>query len=142
MSFAQFVTFDFVEGNYTLKFTQRSQNKLIDTSFSCSNEINSIIFPSFTARNFNIFFTICYFVSKHIKENGGIKTIKRNKINADIKHWDKEEYDFIEINYSDLKTFLPQIKNKKRFYKQSYEFSNYKLSHLVLNQNLKRRINQ
>ncbi len=28
MSFAQFVTFDFVEGNYTLKFTQRSQNKV------------------------------------------------------------------------------------------------------------------
>ncbi|ARJ57098.1 replication initiation protein [Campylobacter cuniculorum] len=131
MSFAQFVTFDFVEGNYTLKFTQRSQNKLIDTSFSCSNEINSIIFPNFTAMDFNIFFTICYFVSKHIKENGGIKTIKRNKIDVDIK--DEYTHDFIEVSYSDLKIFLPQIKNKKRFYKQIYEFSNYKLSNLVLN---------
>ena len=79
MSFAQFVTFDFVEGNYTLKFTQQSQSKnqnkvdlKKESRLTYRNEMNALAF--------NIFFTICYFVCS--LKNGGIKTIK-NKINAD-----------------------------------------------------------
>ena len=125
MSFAQFVTFDFVEGNYTLKFTQRSQNKVDlkkESKLTYRNEMNALSFPNLSAMEFNIFFTICYFASKHIKKNGGISLM--------IKKSDNDTDDFIQLSFNDLRIFLPQIKNKKRFYNQIVKFVLYKLKYI------------
>ena len=69
--------------------------KLFNTSSAkliYRNEMNSITFPKFTAMEFNIFFTLCYFISNHIQKNGGIAVMikkSENKIN-----------DFIQVSYS------------------------------------------
>ena len=129
MSFAQFVTFDFVEGNYTLKFTQQSQSKnqnkvdlKKESKLIYRNEMNALSFPNLSAMEFNIFFTICYFASKHIKKNGGISLM--------IKKSDNDTDDFIQLSFNDLRIFLPQIKNKKRFYNQIVKFILYKLKYI------------
>lgn len=83
------------------------------------NELNNISFPKFTAMDFNIFFTILFYVSKCIRKNGGIREM--------IKKSDNETDEFIEIKFNDLKVFMPQIKNKKRFFN---EIANFVLSKL------------
>lgn len=68
---------------------------------SYANEMNmTLSFPeSFTASDFNMFFTICYF-------------IKKDRFN-----------DKIEIPFSALESFLPsKIKNKKRFHEDIVKF--------------------
>lgn len=68
---------------------------------SYANEMNmTLVFPdSFTASDFNMFFTICYF-------------IKKDRFN-----------DKIEIPFSALESFLPsKIKNKKRFHEDIIKF--------------------
>ncbi|WP_301009116.1 RepB family plasmid replication initiator protein [Helicobacter sp. UBA3407] len=57
------------------------------------NEINSIEFFDFTAQDFNLFFTICW----HIKQKKSKK---------------------IAISFDELKEFMPDIKNNRRFYNE------------------------
>ena len=93
--------FDFLEENYTLKFTQQSQSKnqnkidLKKSKQTYLNAMNALSFSHLSAREFNIFFMICYFASKHIKENGGISLM--------IKKSDNDTDDFIQLSFNDLK---------------------------------------
>ena len=151
MSAIQFVTFDFVEKErtYIMKFTEQGQtnatNKLAvskkqDSKILYRNELNSISFPNFTAMEFNIFFTILYHISNYIK-NKGVKNILRERTeeieniisntdeNTGILKNDKRT-DFIEIKFDDLKVFMPQIKNKKRFFNEIVNFAVFKLKYV------------
>lgn len=167
MSCARFVTFDFVEGSYIMKFTEQSQvveavgvsSKVkenakvakIDSKLMYRNEMNSITFPNLTAMEFNMFFTICYFVFKYIKKNGTRQIIKKydddlkkeldnllrnnknlNDLNdSDFNKFDSlDEVNFIKVKFDDLRIFLPQIKNKKRFYNEILKFAKYKLRYI------------
>ncbi|EOI2518958.1 replication initiation protein, partial [Campylobacter upsaliensis] len=77
------------------------------------NEMNSIRFPNFSAMDFNLFFTICYF---------GIKQNNKRKILRGFK-----------IHFDDLRVFMPQIKNKKRFFDEIAKFVRYKLNLIGVN---------
>ncbi|WP_279040507.1 hypothetical protein [Campylobacter helveticus] len=116
MGCKKLVTFDFVEGNYILKMTKENQAKDLvkvkigiskDSNIVYRNEMNTIKFPNFSALDFNLFFTICYF---GIKRNYKRKTLRG-----------------VKIKFSDLRIFLPQIKNKKRFFDEIAKFVKYKL---------------
>lgn len=63
------------------------------------NEINTFTFTNFTAQDFNLFFTICW----HIKEKKSKK---------------------ITISFDELKEFMPDIKNNRRFYNEIVKFGN------------------
>jgi len=64
------------------------------------NEINTFTFTNFTAQDFNLFFTICWY----------IKEKKSKKIT---------------ISFDELKEFLPKkIKNKKQFFDEIVKLSN------------------
>lgn len=125
MNCAKLITFNFVEGNYVLKMTAESQAS--KSKFVYRTEMNVLSFPKFTAMDFNLFFTICYYASSHFKKYG-MKQIIRNFKN-EVKRGYSEDNDenFVEIKFSDLKVFLPKIKNTKRFYKEILDFSKYKL---------------
>ena len=99
--------------------------KLFNTSSAkliYRNEMNNISFPKFTAMDFNIFFIILYYVSKCIKKNGGIIEM--------IRKSDNETDEFIEVKFDVLRMFLPQVKNKKRFYNEIVKFVLYKLKYV------------
>ncbi|EAJ8484606.1 hypothetical protein BKO80_03660, partial [Campylobacter upsaliensis] len=71
MTCKRLITFDFVEGNYIMKMTQQDK----DSNLVYRNELNVLSFPKFTAMDFNIFFTICYYASNHYKKYGMKKLI-------------------------------------------------------------------
>ncbi len=71
------------------------------------NEINSIEFFDFTAQDFNLFFTICW----HIKQKKSKK---------------------IAISFDELKEFMPDIKNNRRFYNEICKFAR-KLTKIIIN---------
>lgn len=127
MSCVQFVTFDFIEKEkrYVMKFTEQGKkpiNLKNSSKLIYRNELNNISFPKFTAMDFNIFFTILFYVSKCIRKNGGIREM--------IKKSDNETDEFIEIKFNDLKVFMPQIKNKKRFFNEIVNFVLSKLKYV------------
>ncbi|EAI8667977.1 replication initiation protein, partial [Campylobacter upsaliensis] len=112
MACKKLVTFDFVGRSYTLKMTKRSQfgncNKVSKAKITYRNELNALSFPKFTAMDFNLFFTICYFV---IKQNKNKRALKKS----------------VKIKFDDLRIFMPDIKNKKRFFDEIVKFVKYKL---------------
>lgn len=113
MACKKLVTFDFVDRSYTLKMTKRSQfgncnKKVSKAKITYRNELNALSFPKFTAMDFNLFFTICYFV---IEQNKNKRTLKKS----------------VKIKFDDLRIFMPDIKNKKRFFDEIVKFVKYKL---------------
>ncbi|EOD6824818.1 replication initiation protein, partial [Campylobacter upsaliensis] len=103
-------------GNYIMKMSRQSQVENIvfkNSKIVYRNEMNSIRFPNFSAMDFNLFFTICYFV---IKQNNKRKILRGFK-----------------IHFDDLRVFMPQIKNKKRFFDEIAKFVRYKLNLIGVN---------
>ncbi|HEC1560089.1 TPA: replication initiation protein [Campylobacter upsaliensis] len=116
MACQKLITFDFVKGNYIMKMSRQSQVENIffkNSKIVYRNEMNSIRFPNFSAMDFNLFFTICYF---------GIKQNNKRKILRGFK-----------IHFDDLRVFMPQIKNKKRFFDEIAKFVRYKLNLIGVN---------
>ena len=72
------------------------RDRRTNTKLKYGNEINSIKFIDFTAQDFNLFFSICWFIKKQ----------KQSQIKK------------INLPFDDLKKFIPQSKrmNQKRFY--------------------------
>ncbi|EAI9131847.1 replication initiation protein [Campylobacter upsaliensis] len=116
MACQKLITFDFVKGNYIMKMSRQNQVENIvfkNSKIVYRNEMNSIRFPNFSAMDFNLFFTICYF---------GIKQNNKRKILRGFK-----------IHFDDLRVFMPQIKNKKRFFDEIAKFVRYKLNLIGVN---------
>ena len=92
--------------NITLGFRFKDYKLRIEVEkgdLSYANEMNmTLVFPdSFTASDFNMFFTLCYF-------------IKKDRFNNKV-----------EIPFSALESFLPNdIKDKKRFHESVVKFAN------------------
>lgn len=63
------------------------------------NMLNRFVFKDFNAVDYNLFFTICYFA---VKSKKGIE---------------------ISLSFEELRDFLPQEKNKKRFYENVVKFA-------------------
>ncbi|MCR2123632.1 hypothetical protein CUPS3778_01100 [Campylobacter upsaliensis] len=83
MACKKLVTFDFVDGSYIVKMSKQSQTKNVVFNNSKTvyrNEMNSIRFLNFSAMDFNLFFTIYYFV---IKQNNKRKILRGFKIHFD-----------------------------------------------------------
>lgn len=111
MACKKLVTFDFVDGSYIVKISKQGQTKNVvfnNSKIVYRNEMNSIRFLNFSAMDFNLFFTICYFV---IKQNKNKRALKKS----------------VKIKFDDLRIFMPDIKNKKRFFDEIVEFVKYKL---------------
>ncbi|ECL3871417.1 replication initiation protein, partial [Campylobacter upsaliensis] len=123
MACQKLITFDFVEGNYIMKMTQQGK----DFRLTYRNELNVLSFPKFTAMDFNIFFTICYYASNHYKKYGMKKLIRSFKNEFKKDYDEKDDINFVEIKFDDLRIFMPQIKNKKRFFNEIYDLVKYKL---------------
>ncbi|EHE0559477.1 hypothetical protein J0E37_001633 [Campylobacter upsaliensis] len=90
MACKKLVTFDFIDGSYIVKMSKQSQTKNVvfnNSKIVYRNEMNSIRFPNFSAMDFNLFFTICYF---------GIKQNNKRKILRGFK-----------IHFDDLRIFMP-----------------------------------
>ncbi|EAJ7572332.1 replication initiation protein [Campylobacter upsaliensis] len=99
-----------------MKMSRQSQVENIvfkNSKIVYRNEMNSIRFPNFSAMDFNLFFTICYF---------GIKQNNKRKILRGFK-----------IHFDDLRVFMPQIKNKKRFFDEIAKYVRYKLNLIGVN---------
>ncbi|MBR2149255.1 MAG: replication initiation protein [Campylobacter sp.] len=96
--------------NITLGFRFKDYKLRIEVEkgdLSYANEMNmTLSFPeSFTASDFNMFFTICYFIKKSFAKD----------------RFEKQ----IEIPFSALESFLPNnIKDKKRFHESVVKFAN------------------
>lgn len=123
MGFSELLSFDFVDGIYALKLSQNTNKASAkfsnNTKLVYRNEMNSITFPNFTAMDFNLFFTMCYYASKYYEKHGLMKIIRNDK---------RDNFsNFITIKFDDLKIFLPQIKNKKRFFAEIAKFMRYKI---------------
>ncbi|EAJ7130056.1 replication initiation protein [Campylobacter upsaliensis] len=117
MACKKLVTFDFVDGSYIVKMSKQSQTKNVvfnNSKIVYRNEMNSIRFPNFSAMDFNLFFTICYF---GIKQNKNKRALKKS----------------VKIKFDDLRIFMPQIKNKKRFFDEIAKFVKYKLNLIGVN---------
>lgn len=112
MGCKKFVTFDFVDGSYILKMTTQGQAK--KTKLVYRTEMNVLSFPKFTAMDFNLFFTICYHASKHFRKFGMKQMIRAFKNEIKKDYVEEKDISFVEIKFSDLKVFLPTIKNKKK----------------------------
>ncbi|EAI2901523.1 hypothetical protein J8L25_001731, partial [Campylobacter upsaliensis] len=106
-----------------MKMTQQGK----DFRLTYRNELNVLSFPKFTAMDFNIFFTICYYASNHYKKYGMKKLIRSFKNEFKKDYDEKDDINFVEIKFDDLRIFMPQIKNKKRFFNEIYDLVKYKL---------------
>ncbi|QWU80886.1 replication initiation protein (rep_3 family) (plasmid) [Campylobacter novaezeelandiae] len=67
------------------------------------NDLNCFTFKNFKSVDYNLFFTICYYASKNIKSTKNIIPIS--------------------LSFEQLRDFLPQEKNKKRFYENVVAFA-------------------
>lgn len=67
------------------------------------NDLNCFTFKNFKAVDYNLFFTICYYASQNIKSTKNIVPIS--------------------LSFEQLRDFLPQEKNKKRFYENVVAFA-------------------
>lgn len=93
------ISFGFESETFVLKLskTKKANNKLV-----FRNELNSIIFPScFTARDYDIFFTICWYVKQHNYD--------------DARDW-------IEMPFDEIARFYEKGLNKTRFCDEVKEF--------------------
>ncbi len=87
-------SFYFEKGEFVLEVSKKNFKKS-DGSLVFKNKMNSILFPvNFTARDYDIFFTICWFA----KQKGYV-----------------ENRSFIEMPYSEICRFMPSGLNKTRF---------------------------
>ncbi|EAI3697138.1 replication initiation protein [Campylobacter jejuni] len=88
----------------------------INNNLVYHNDLNCFTFKNFKAVDYNLFFTICYYASQNIKTSKNIIPIS--------------------LSFEQLRDFLPQEKNKKRFYENVVEFAlklnNLKTSNLTL----------
>ncbi|CUU90984.1 RepE replication protein%2C putative [Campylobacter hyointestinalis subsp. hyointestinalis] len=88
------ISFYFEKGNFVLKATRVARAESNGT-LVFRNKMNSILFPvNFTARDYDIFFTICWYA----KQMGYSENAK-----------------FIEMPYSEIYKFMPVGLNKTRF---------------------------
>lgn len=86
------ISFYFEKGNFVLE--AKCNFKKTNGTFVCQNKMNSILFPvNFTARDYDVFFTICWFA----KQKGYV-----------------ENRGFIEMPYSEIIRFYEKDINKTR----------------------------
>ncbi|CUU75216.1 replication initiation protein [Campylobacter hyointestinalis] len=96
-------SFYFEKGEFVLEVSKKNFKKS-DGSLVFKNKMNSILFPvNFTARDYDIFFTICWFA----KQKGYV-----------------ENKGFIEMPYSEIVRFFDKGINKTRFNDEVKSFAN------------------